>query len=102
MVVITGSQRKLLLEPNGNYVWTGQNIQSFNSQAITWSLARHLYGPLGPYSLIPLGIFIGFGTTFVHWVIFKVNEQRETLRHFVLWKLLMRFFYGSIGPTWVS
>ena len=100
MVAITGSQSELLLEPNGNNVWTGQYIQTLNGQAITWSLARHLYGPSGPYFVIPLGIFIGFGTTFAHWLIFKVNEQRET--HSILWKLLKRFLCGSVGPTLAS
>ena len=75
MVAITGSQRELLLETNGNNVWSGVNIQSLNSEAITWSLARQLYGPSGPYFVIPLGIFIGFGASFVHWVVFKVSEQ---------------------------
>ena len=83
MVAITGSQRELLLETNGNNVWSGVNIQSLNSEAITWSLARRLYGPSGPYFVIPLGIFIGFGATFVHWVVYKVSEQTGT--RIVLW-----------------
>lgn len=74
MVSITGSQRELLLDPAGNNVWSGQQIQSLNSNAITWSLAKQLYGPSGPYFVIPLGIFIGFAATFVHWLINKVNE----------------------------
>ena len=75
MAVITGSQRKLLLETNGNNVWSGLNVQFLNSNAITWSLARQLYGPSGPYFVIPLGISIGFGTVFLHWLVFKVNKQ---------------------------
>ena len=82
MVAITGSQRKLLLEPNGNNIWSGVFVQSLNSEAITWSLARQLYGPSGPYFIIPLGIFIGFGASFVHWLFFRVNEQlRLVLYH---------------------
>ena len=77
MIAITGSQRKLL-ETDGNNVWSGVNIQWLNSQAITWSFARRLYGPSGPYFVIPLGIFIGFGTTFLHWLVSKVNEQMKT------------------------
>ena len=96
MVAITGSQRELLLEPTGNNVWSGVNVQSLNSEAITWSLARQLYGPSGPYFIIPLGIFIGFGTSFVHWLVFKVNEQTEI--HAMLWKFMMRFLYCSVGP----
>jgi hypothetical protein len=78
MVSITGSQRELLLDPTGNNIWSGLQIQSLNSHAITWSLAKQLYGPSGPYFVIPLGIFIGFAATFVHWLINKVNEQIAT------------------------
>ena len=78
MVSITGSQRELLLDPTGNNIWSGLQIQLLNSNAITWSLAKQLYGPSGPYFIIPLGIFIGFAATFVHWLINKVNEQIAT------------------------
>jgi hypothetical protein len=78
MVSITGSQHEILLEPIGNNVWSGQRIQSLNSNAITWSLAKQLYGPSGPYFVVPFGIFIGFAATFVHWLISKVNEQITT------------------------
>ncbi|KAH9998274.1 oligopeptide transporter [Russula vinacea] len=71
MIAITGAQRELLLEPNGNNVWSGISLQYLNSNAITWSLAKQLYGPSGPYFVIPLGIFIGFGATFVHWLVCK-------------------------------
>lgn len=73
MISITGAQRELLLSPTGNNVWTGQDVQFLNSQAITWSLAKELYGPSGPYFVIPMGIFIGFAATFVHWLVNKVK-----------------------------
>jgi hypothetical protein len=73
MISITDSQRELLLDPIGNNVWSGQYVQSLNSGAITWSLAKLLYGPSGPYFVIPFGIFIGFGATFVQWLVSKVD-----------------------------
>jgi hypothetical protein len=74
MISITGSQREILLDPIGNDVWSGAVVQSVNSEAITWSLAKLLYGPSGPYFVIPLGIFIGFGVTFAQWIVSKVNK----------------------------
>jgi len=71
MISITGAQRDLLLDPIGNNIWSGQTVQSLNSNAVTWSLAKELYGPSGPYFIIPMGIFIGFATTVVHWFINK-------------------------------
>ncbi|KAH9173341.1 oligopeptide transporter [Lactarius sanguifluus] len=63
MVSITGAQRDILLDPTGNNIWSGKTVQSLNSDAITWSLAKELYGPSGPYFIIPMGIFIGFALT---------------------------------------
>ncbi|KAH8982788.1 oligopeptide transporter [Lactarius akahatsu] len=71
MVSITGAQRDLLLDPTGNNIWSGQSVQSLNSDAITWSLAKELYGPSGPYFIIPMGIFIGFAVSVIHWLIEK-------------------------------
>ncbi|KAI9467329.1 oligopeptide transporter [Lactarius psammicola] len=71
MISITGAQRDILLNPTGNNIWSGQTVQSLNSHAITWSLAKELYGPSGPYFVIPMGIFIGFAATIVHWLINK-------------------------------
>jgi hypothetical protein len=73
MISITAAQRDLLLNPTGNNIWSGQTVQSLNSDAVTWSLAKQLYGPSGPYFVIPMGIFIGFATTVVHWFVNKVS-----------------------------
>ena len=80
MVSITGTQRELLLKPTGNNIWSGQSVQTLNTNAITWSLAKQLYGPSGPYFIIPMGIFIGFGATFVHWLICKVRDLRHRIQ----------------------
>ncbi|KAI9447707.1 OPT oligopeptide transporter protein-domain-containing protein [Lactarius indigo] len=68
---LPAAQRDLLLDPTGNNIWNGQTVQSLNSHAITWSLAKELYGPSGPYFVIPMGIFIGFAATVIHWFINK-------------------------------
>jgi hypothetical protein len=47
----------------------GQEVQSLNSKAITWALAKDLYGPKGPYFIIPMSLFIGAAATTVHWAI---------------------------------
>ena len=98
MVSITGAQREILLKPIGNNIWSGQIVQTFNSNAITWSLAKQLYGPSGPYFIIPVGIFIGFGVTFVHWLIYKVKEMYGvSWKRLILFRCLQRWLY--IGPV---
>lgn len=44
----------------GTNIWSGQNVQSYNSQATAWgALAGHMYSPGRPYFIIPISIVIG-------------------------------------------
>jgi OPT family oligopeptide transporter len=71
MVSIVTSQREVLLDPVGTNVWSGQYVQSLNSQAVTWSLAKQLYGVNGAYFLVPMGLVIGFGPTTIQYFVAK-------------------------------
>ncbi|KAA1466657.1 OPT superfamily oligopeptide transporter [Dentipellis sp. KUC8613] len=71
MVSITGAQADLLRDPHGNTVWSGQTVQSVNSAAITWSLAKELYSRDGPYFIVPMALFIGLAITFFQWLVYK-------------------------------
>ncbi|KAF5356761.1 hypothetical protein D9756_006727 [Leucocoprinus leucothites] len=71
MISVVTSQREILLDPVGTNVWSGQVTQSLNSQAVTWSLARQLYGFDGPYWIIPISLVIGIVPTFFQWLISK-------------------------------
>ncbi|PCH44332.1 peptide transporter MTD1 [Wolfiporia cocos MD-104 SS10] len=71
MVSIVDAQREILTSPLGTNVWSGQYVQSLNSAAITWSLAKELYGPNGPYIWVPLSLLFGMVPTFLQWLISK-------------------------------
>ncbi|KAI0068493.1 OPT superfamily oligopeptide transporter [Artomyces pyxidatus] len=71
MISVTTAQAKLLTDPVGSNVWSGQVVQSLNSQAVTWSLAKELYGRDGPYFIIPMSLFIGAVVTFIQWLVYK-------------------------------
>ena len=72
MVSVVDAQRDILLSPTGTNVWSGQAPQSLNSAAVTWSLAKELYGFNGPYWIIPLSLIIGMVPTAIQWSINKV------------------------------
>ncbi|EAW11017.1 OPT family oligopeptide transporter [Aspergillus clavatus NRRL 1] len=72
MTTIVTNQREILLDPEGNSVWSGSTVQSLNSQAITWALARYVYGVNGKYLIVPLGLVIGLALPFIHWGLMKV------------------------------
>ncbi|TCD71832.1 hypothetical protein EIP91_003175 [Steccherinum ochraceum] len=71
MISVVDAQREILLDPEGTNVWSGQVTQSTNSAAVTWSLAKQLYGPDGKYFLIPMSLFIGMVPTFFQYLIWK-------------------------------
>ncbi|KZV65129.1 oligopeptide transporter [Peniophora sp. CONT] len=63
MVSVVTSQREVLLSSSGTNIWSGQTVQSLNTNAVTWALAKYLYTPSGPYFIIPMGLFIGMVPT---------------------------------------
>jgi OPT oligopeptide transporter protein len=61
MSTITTSQREVLLSIEGTNIWSGQTIQTFNSQAIAWGgLASKLFSIGGRYQWVTLAFLIGF------------------------------------------
>jgi hypothetical protein len=73
MISIVNGNRELLVDSNGNASWSGANIQSYNTNATSWALARYLYAAGAMYSLVPLGIAIGAGIVAVHRVFTHVS-----------------------------
>lgn len=72
MISVVDAQREVLLKPIGTNIWSGQVPQSLNSAAVTWSLAKQLYGINGPYVAIPMSLLFGMVPTFIQWLISKV------------------------------
>lgn len=60
MQSVVNNERDILLSNEGTRVWSGQQIQSFNANAVLWgALGKVIYGPSGPYFIVPLCIVIG-------------------------------------------
>ncbi|KAG6284246.1 hypothetical protein E4U46_007369 [Claviceps purpurea] len=66
MVSIVGAHRELLTGSNGSSTWSGAAIQSYNSNAASWALAKYLYGAGGTYSLVPIALAVGAGIVAIH------------------------------------
>ncbi|KAI5117568.1 hypothetical protein M0805_009646 [Coniferiporia weirii] len=70
MKVIVQAQREVLLDVQGTNVWSGQQVQSFNSDAISWgALGNKLYTPTGRYGIVPLSIIIGLFVPLPFWLL---------------------------------
>ncbi|KAG6860795.1 hypothetical protein C0995_007505 [Termitomyces sp. Mi166 len=73
MKVIVNSRREILLDVQGSNVWSGQQVQSFNSDAISWgALGNVLYAPGGRYSIVPFSILIGLAVPVPFWLLHRL------------------------------
>jgi len=60
MLSIINAQRPALLSIAGTRLWSGQNAQSYNSNAISWgALAPQMFGPHATYHMVPISLAIG-------------------------------------------
>lgn len=70
MKVLINTHREILLDVQGSNIWSGQQVQGFNSEAVTWgALGDTLYTPSGRYGIIPLSILIGLAIPLPFWLI---------------------------------
>jgi OPT oligopeptide transporter protein len=69
MVSITNNQRAILLSIKGTNIWSGQALQSFNSQAIAWGgLGKPLFSVGHRYQWLTLSFLIGFIIPVPFWI----------------------------------
>ncbi|POR36260.1 OPT oligopeptide transporter [Tolypocladium paradoxum] len=66
MISIVNGNRELLVNSNGNSSWSGATIQSYNTNATSWALAKYLYKAGAKYEMVPMGLAIGAGAVAVH------------------------------------
>ncbi|KAF7558226.1 hypothetical protein G7Z17_g96 [Cylindrodendrum hubeiense] len=104
MTTIVSNQREILLDPVGNNVWSGSTIQSLNSQAITWALAKEIYGPKGRYLIVPLGIVFGLALPILHWGLIKIfpRVRKWPLNTAIIASFAGHVYHGNTSWIWSS
>lgn len=60
MVTIVDNQAPILKAIQGTNIWSGQNIQQFNTLAISWSIAKDMFSVGQRYQWVPLAFLPGF------------------------------------------
>jgi hypothetical protein len=75
MISIVGGNRELLINGNGDSSWSGATIQSYNTNATSWALAKYLYKTGARYQMVPIGIAIGAGIVAIHRIIVHVSTS---------------------------
>ncbi|KAM0460201.1 hypothetical protein ACHAPV_004990 [Trichoderma viride] len=66
MITIVNGNRDLLVDSNGNASWSGATIQSYNTNATSWALAKYLYKAGAEYEMVSVGLAIGAAVVVVH------------------------------------
>jgi uncharacterized oligopeptide transporter (OPT) family protein len=75
MQTVVNNERTILLSNEGSRTWSGQQVQSYNANAVLWgALGKEIYGPSGPYFIVPLGIVIGLGLPVIPWVMYRYTK----------------------------
>ncbi|CCM02024.1 uncharacterized protein FIBRA_04100 [Fibroporia radiculosa] len=98
MQTVVSSERTILLSNEGTRVWSGQQVQSYNANAILWgALGKEIYGPGGPYFIVPLGIIIGLVLPIIPWYIY--NKYRWEWLKFVNTSVLAASIGDLAGGT---
>nr|WVH32687.1 OPT oligopeptide transporter protein [Trichoderma asperellum] len=66
MITIVNGNRDLLVDGNGNASWSGATIQSYNTNATSWALAKYLYKAGAEYEMVSVGLAIGAAVVVLH------------------------------------
>lgn len=76
MLSIVQNQADILKSVEGTNIWSGQNIQQFNTLAITWSMASKMFSVGGRYEWVTISYLIGFIVPFPLWIAYKFTGLR--------------------------
>ncbi|KAG1756630.1 OPT oligopeptide transporter protein-domain-containing protein [Suillus paluster] len=89
---IIDNQREILLSVQGTNIWSGQQPQSYNSQAIAWGgLAHELFSTGQRYQWVPLSYLIGLVAPLPFWIIHRYWP-----------KLRMDYYYTPIICAYIG
>ncbi|KAE9396396.1 OPT oligopeptide transporter [Gymnopus androsaceus JB14] len=72
MKIVLTNQRSILLEVQGTNIWSGQQIQSYNSVAVAWgALGKPLYATGTRYGFVPYMLLVGLLFPIPFWLLHK-------------------------------
>jgi hypothetical protein len=72
MQTVINNERPILLSNEGTRTWSGQQVQSYNANAVLWgALGKEIYGPSGPYFIVPMGIVIGLFLPIIPYFLYR-------------------------------
>ena len=70
------NQAPLLTSIQGSNIWSGQNIQQFNTLAIAWSIADKMFSVGARYEWVTLSFLLGFAVPVPLWLAHRYTGWR--------------------------
>ncbi|KAG9516606.1 OPT superfamily oligopeptide transporter, partial [Aureobasidium melanogenum] len=74
MISIVQNQGTILKSIAGSNIWSGQNVQQFNTLAIAWSMPAELFSVGGRYEWVTLSYLIGFIVPVPFWLAYRYTK----------------------------
>ncbi|KKP07022.1 hypothetical protein THAR02_00901 [Trichoderma harzianum] len=115
MVSIVDNQTETLLSIDGTNIWSGQNVQGYNTLAVAWSLAKDMFSVGNRYQWVTLAYLLGFAAPIPFWLAWKLTKReifRDVNTSIIIWyagvlcvgvnsSLLMFFGFGIFAQFYL-
>lgn len=76
MQTIVTNQFDILTSISGTNIWSGQNVQQYNTLALAWSFASDMFSVGARYQWVTLAYLIGFIVPVPFWIIYRYTKIR--------------------------
>ncbi|KAK7535339.1 OPT oligopeptide transporter protein-domain-containing protein [Phyllosticta citribraziliensis] len=76
METIVDNQSDILKSVEGSNIWSGQNVQQYNTLALAWSMAKHMFSVGARYQWVTISYLIGFVVPFPLWLLYRKTKIR--------------------------
>jgi len=100
MITIVQNQSKILLGIVGSNIWSGQNVQQFNTLAVAWSMASDVFSIGQKYQWVTIAYLIGFVVPLPLWIANRFwphKAWRYINTSIILWQ--MGFLFVGINSA---
>jgi hypothetical protein len=77
MISLVQNQGEILRSVQGSNIWSGQNIQQFNTLAIAWSIASKMFSVGSRYEWVTLAFLVGFLIPIPAYIAYRLTGNRK-------------------------
>ncbi|RFU35203.1 hypothetical protein B7463_g1157, partial [Scytalidium lignicola] len=91
MNIVVKNQAHILVSVEGTNIWSGTNVQQFNTLAIAWSIAPNMFSLGARYSWVTIAYLVGFIIPFPFYFMNRLFENQRIWSYLnssiILWYL---------------